>query len=295
MPTITHNINFDSVKAHIPLVQAAIKEHLKVDAGKQASYHIFSVCNFLKNDQTLKSLYNKDTYTLTANLGSVELPCVIEHVLGNFENENDAKWEAENFIRKCQKQIEWNLLKNGELVTSGNSEYTYTIYSKPNPQRGLQVEIKLNAEKGSDIELMLENLTSEILDGFTEKSHAINDESYTFNVFGEEYDVVEDIDCLVDDNMYVIFDSKGIIESSDEEDDIHTIWENKDTEILTFNSYLVLGEFVELQDALENDECTYHAISRQSGTIYSGEIMDVLDSLKYEKHEFSIFREIQRT
>jgi hypothetical protein len=295
MTTLSHTLNTNTVKTHISIVQAAIQEHLKVDAGKQAAYHIFSVCNFLQNDQQLKGLLKKSTYEITTNLGNTEFPCIITHTLGNYSNENEAKYEAEKFLRSCQHQSEWNLLKDGKLIES-DSGYTYTVRAMPTPKKGLQLTINIEGEKYSDLIDHLDNVKDKIEDNNSIGTSIFTREmnNYEFEIFGEEYDVIRDIDCLVSSDEFIIFDANGVISSNALESEINLMWIDRNTRYDSWSSYLIQAELIELEDALENDEEKYHAISSDSKTIYSGEIMDVLDSLKDENQEFSLYMELNR-
>jgi hypothetical protein len=295
MTTLSNTLNKASLKTHITTVQAAIQSELKVDAGKQAAYHIFAVCNFLQNDQQLKGLLKKSTYAITTNLGSAKNPCVITHTIGNFEHDHEGKWEAEMYLRSCEVQAEWNILKDGEILQVDN-DYNFTLRSMPTPIKGLKMTITVEAEKYSDLVDHLDNIKDKI-----ESEHSCGQiplprtmHDYTFEVFGDEYDFIEDITCLVDNNLYAVFDAKGIIESTNDEDDIISTWENRHTEIIDWSGYLIHGEFTELSSALEDDTERYHAISRDNTIIHSGDITDVLDALKEANQEFSLYRELRR-
>lgn len=276
------NLNKDLVKAQIPLIQEAITKHLKVDAGKQAAYHIFSVAHFFKNDNQMKASFEKSHYSIHSNFGTVDFPCMITHDIGMFDSEHQAYYEAEAFLKACKKNITWELVKD-------NKGTGKLIQSRNNPERGLSLSIEIRGEKQSDIEHHLDDVKDQIQSGLRGNGGGSETDSFEFNIYGEEYDVFNDIDCFVDDNTYAIFDAKGVIESSDEEDDILAIWKESDKEIEEWTEFLVHGENVELDYALQNDEEVYYALSRQSGTFYSGQIVDILDSLKDETAEFSLF------
>jgi hypothetical protein len=283
-----NSLNKEIVKTQIPALQKAIKEHLKVDAGKQAAYHIFAVSNFFRNDQQMKAELSKNSYSLSANFGTTDFPCIIKHELGLFSEDHQAIDEAELFLRSCQKTMNWELVKNDEDTGKFLSSFS-------RPEKGLNITIEINAEKYSDVEDLLGIAKEQIMDLHRGDDIGFGtDNNCEFHVSGEEYDVIADIDCLVGDNQYIIFDRNGIIDSDNSEDEIISLWENRDSEYDSWESYLIQAENVELSYALENDEQIYHAISRQSGSIYSGEIMDILDTLKHEKHEFSLFLEIDQ-
>ena len=295
MTTLSHTVNKAAVKTHITMVQAAIQAELKVDAGKQAAYHIFAVCNFLQNDQELKGLLKKSTYEITTNLGDKQNPCIINHTIGNFEHEHEAKWEAEMYLRNCELQAEWNLLKAGELLQVDNS-YTFTIRSMPTPKKGLKMTVTVEGEKYSDLVNHLENIKDKI-----ESEHSCGQmplpcemQNYVFEVFGDEYDINEDINCLVDGADYVILDESGIIENDEDEDDMNTIWADRNTVFDEWSGTLIYATSIELGDALEEDTEIYHAISSDNKTIYHGEIMDIAISLTKETQEFSLYRELNR-
>lgn len=296
---ITHDINTDIVKSQVSKLQSAIKTHLKINAGKQASYHIFSVCHFLNNDQELKSLLKKDSYTLTSNLGTKESPCIIKHELGYFENENFAKYEAEEFIRNCQKQIEWNLLKNGELI-SVDGQYIYTIYSKPSPKHGIQVELSINAEKYSDVVCMLENITSDMENEYSEKQDGYDTNNYSFSVFGEEFDFIENANIEDSEYEYVIFDSKEIKKETDDHFDILNVFAEAYELFDTWHNTLIYAESVTVDEALNietrdfDDEVIFHAFSKENGIISSGKISEILEELRYNNKPYCIYQEISR-
>lgn len=283
-----NNLKSNQIKAQIPALQSAITKYLKVDAGKQAAYHIFAVSHFFKNDQQMKAELSKHSYSLSANFGTIDHPCIIKHNLGLFTEDHQAIDEAELFLRNCQKIMNWQLVKNDK--DTGNF-----INSFSRPEKGLNITIEINAEKYSDVDDLLDRTKEQIMN--LHRSNSIDygtDNNCEFSVSGEEYDVIADIDYLIEDDQYIIFDSNGIKDSDNSEDKIIALWENKDSKYDSWKNYLIQAENIELSHALENDEQLYHAISRQSGSIYSGEIMDILDILKHEKHEFSLFIEINR-
>ena len=297
---ITHKINQSIVKSQVSKIKLAIKEHLKVDAGSQSCYHIFAVSHFLNNDQELKALLKKDSYTLTANLGTKENPCVIKHELGYFENENFAKYEAEQFIRNCQKQIEWNLLKNGEILTVGG-DYVYTIHSKPTPKHGIKVEISINAEKYSDVVPMLEEITSDMECEYSEKQSGSEENNYSFSVFGDEFDYIENANIEESEYEYVLFDSKETKLETDEEYEAASTFAEAHERFDTWEEVLIYAESISVNDALEiesvvdfDDDVIFHAFTKERGIISSGKISDILEELKYEKTPYSIYREISR-
>ena len=297
---ITHEINQSIVKSQVSKIQSAIKEHLKIDAGKQAGYHIFAVSHFLNNDQELKALLKKDSYTLTANLGTKENPCVIKHELGYFENENFAKYEAEQFIRNCQKQIEWNLLKNGELLTVGG-DYVYTINSKPTPKHGIQIELTINAEKYSDAVDMLEYVVSDMEEEYSEKAFGNDENNYHYFVFGDEFDYIENAKIKESEYEYVLFDSKEIKLETNEEYEAASTFAEAHERFDTWKEILIYAESIEVDDALEiesntdfEDDVIFHAFTKERGILSSGNISEILEELKYEKTPYCIYREISR-
>jgi hypothetical protein len=281
------DLTLQNIKTQIPLLQAAIKKHLKVGCGKQAAYHIFAVSNFFTNDNHMKAELNKSMYSITANFGTYEHPCLIKHEIGLFSQDHQAINEAESFLKSFQQKMLWALLKNDEKTGKH-------IEARVSPEQGLNLTIIINGDKHSDICQQLDDVKGMINDGFRGNSGGSESVNFDYDITGEEYDIISDITCLVEDNNYIIFDSKGIIDADNCVDEIDAKWENRDSEYDSWETYLIHAEYVDLQHALENDEQTYHAISRQSGSIYSGEIVDILDVLRHEKHEFSLFKEIDR-
>lgn len=276
-------LTLDQVKTQIPVLQAAIKKVLKVSAGKQSAYHIFAVSHGFTNDQHMKAELAKSPYSITTNLGTVNNPCMINHELGLFLEDFRATQEAEAFLRSCQKNLEWELMKNGDPT----GKY---IQSITRPEQGLHLIIEIEDDNKEKMLQELEGIVSLVKGG----NYHEGGNNFSFTLSGEEYDVINDITCLAEDKSFIIFDSNGIIASDNSTDFIANIWKDSDNAIEEWSGNIIHAELVELSEALENDEQVYHAISRQSGTIYSGEIMDILDSLRYEKHEFSLFMELDR-
>ena len=186
MTTLSKKLNTEIVKSHIPNVQLAIKELLKVDAGKQAAYHIFAVCNFLKNDQTLKSEIKKETYAVTTNMGSSAKPCEIKHTIGDFECEYAGKMACEDFLRDCKIEAKWNILVDGEVYLVGG-EYKYTIRTMPRPEKGLELKLSLKADNYRELNYALERVKSQVEDEF----NCWNDDTYCFEIYGDEFEEEE--------------------------------------------------------------------------------------------------------
>lgn len=281
-------LNQDIVQKQIPLVQAAIKKHLKVDSGKQAAYHIFAVSHFFKNDQQMKGSFDKAEYTLVANLGSEKAPFTVEHKLGSFKTDQEAIAAGEYSIRFCDMEADWKLHRNGESTNMG----IFSQYSEPDKGYRLNLVAYDNSLEG--LRETMSNICDQLEEGRCTGGVINGSSRYSFETKGDEYDPINDIDCIAPDNAYAIFDSKSIIISSDSEDDVYGAWNDREEEIDEWQDFLIYAQNIEVSDALEEDHCTYHAISRSTGTMYSGEIMDILDALQHENSEFSLFQEIER-
>jgi len=289
MTTLSKKLNTQIVKAHIPSVQAAIKELLKVDAGKQAAYHIFAVSNFLKNDQQLKSVLKKSTYEVTTNLGTSEKPCVISHTIGDFEFEHEGKQESEMFLRNCELKAEWSILKDGELLTVDDS-YTYTIRTMPRPEKGLRLTISINGNQYRDLSDSLEFIKSKIDDDSPQWEDQEN--RYSFEVFGDEYDELRDVILSGGGEKYVLIDSTTVVGEASTEENILSILENKEQENPEESESLVYGEKVDAEEALSDDDSSYFAVSKEISMIISGDISYVLEELKESNALFSLYREL---
>ena len=121
--------------------------------------------------------------------------------------------------------------------------------------------------------------------------------TYQYNILGEEYDPIRDCDNFAPSSTYVIFDDNGIIYADKSEDEILGYWETREERSGDWadgwEGDLVMGVNISLQDALQADDMHYYAISHDNTKVYGGEIMDILDSMHDETAEFHLYMQVK--
>jgi len=290
MTTLSKKLNTQIVKAHIPSVQAAIKDLLKVDAGKQAAYHIFAVSNFLKNDQQLKGILKKSTYEVTTNLGTSENPCTISHIVGDFEFDYEGKQASEMFLRNCELKAEWNILKDGELLNVDNS-YLYTIRTMPRPKKGLTLTVSVQGNRFSDLSDSLEFIKQKVDDespGWEDQKNR-----YSFEIFGDEYDDLYDVKLSNEGDEFILLDSNRVFDRASTIEHITSTLENEELKNTEHCNCLVCGEKTDIEEALTNDDDSFFAISTETSEIVSGDIYAVLGAIQEESSLFTLYKVIE--
>jgi hypothetical protein len=287
---ITNPTNLSSVMledSQIKSVKAVIKKVLKVDAKTGSILEIQAICHGYKDFNTVKGLAKKDFYFAKTNMGTHTKPFWIEKSLGQFEHYHEAILEAEKVLEDCQDFIKWFIFKNDENTN-------VTIQSMPNPEKGLEYKITISGETISDIESSLDEIKERInnREGFDRNETS----EFNFVRAGSEYDPMENVEISFNEN-YVIFDSKGVIESERDEDDIEAKWSSRNDDIKEWKDYLIYGESVDLDEAWDyscsEPNSIFYIIRFNSGVFSHGDYDEITESLENESGEFNIFRVVK--
>jgi hypothetical protein len=273
--------------SQIENVKAAIKKVLKVDAKTGSVLEIQAACHGYKDFNTVKGLAKKDFYFAKANMGTRTKPFWIEKTLGQFEHYHEAMSKAEEVLVNCQDFIKWFIFKNDENTNS-------TIQSMPNPEKGFEYKITISGETISDIKSSLDEVKERIDNREVFDSNETSE--FNFVRAGSEYDPMENVEISFNEN-YVIFDSKGVIESERDEDDIEAKWSSRDDKIKEWDDYLIYGESVDLDEAWEHScsepNSIFYVVKFNGGAFSHGDYDDIIESLENESGEFNIFRVVK--
>lgn len=275
------NLTQSNVKFHKNSIKAAIKAVLKVDAGDQSAYHILSIANGFKNDNEMMTYLSCAHYQLTANLGTEREPFVIKHDLGRWSNDLEAYQAAEDFLKHCPHSADWYFIKDGvekeTKIRSGKDE------------NGLTMTIIIHDNNYEGLSQQLEQINSLVESGDFEGQAGLGDARFAYKTEGEQYDPIADCTVFAPAAEHAIFDDNGIIIDGESEDDTITSWNNRLETIEYWEGDLIRGLNVTVDEALQRDHCMFSAISHDNKTIYTGEIMDILDSVRDEEQEFHLY------
>ncbi len=265
----THPI-VNTIKSRTPAVQAMIKKVLKVNSGKQNTQHIIAVSHGYSDYNTLLGLTNNIFYTIQANLGTTENPFFITQDVGEFETEYHALNAAGDILRSCQKNLRWTLLANDKPTS-------LTVDSYARPQRGLNVQIEIQADTFSDIELALENMTEHAQNEITSDYQTHGKPSYRYEVVGEEYDRFASNDIVEDEDEihYVVASEDGLVLVTHDQLEAQSIFSSPEDDTLTS----FLGRQVTLEQARARESDTFFAVSRNTNAFIFGDLDGVLDKM----------------
>lgn len=284
MTQFTKRADLPEMKANKAALTAIIKSTLKVDAGPRSVLDIQAVAEGFTDYNTAKGLVDKDYYSVKSNLGTKDKPFFVERELGYLPHDCEAQRAAHVAINDCNSFMTWYVYKND--VRTGMK-----IETPPTPEKGLEVQITITGDTFDDLDIAWEQVQGKLdtVDGNKGETF-----SYWINSAGDEYDPADDIKIELSHD-YVILDSQGIIEHSDDLCGFSDFWDNRENNIDSYEGFLVYAEEVNLAQAKESINNIFHCIATtSSGGVMSGDYNDMIEAMKDDNRSFVLFREIER-
>lgn len=262
------NANALVIKENSESVVKMIRKHLKVGCKPSHALDI-AASVFVKDYQTLKGLYDKDFYQLSANIGDYSNPIHVTKDLGFFDSIHLANDKADSVLESCSLEIEWRLIKNGKPThVKINTNPAMTM-------NGITVTAIFTGKTVSDALQGVEEARSELESGFKSGGDQSGSSTYEYEVYGSDFESPVATDgkahyCITDSSGWVgeFFDYdealKVFNEAGDNGADI-TSWTG-DLNLLAFiddhdGMLTSTGDDVENDDlcfALEEDGSVYH-------------------------------------
>lgn len=283
-----NQITLGDIKNNSAKVISKVKELLNVGCSPSHALDIAAVACGYKNYQTAKGLLgNKSFYHITTNVGTVEVPFLIERPLGFFKNDSMAQYKFQEEMESCKMDAEWQLFRDGIETDYYRTSSQYDRYRK-----GLAMVAKITGETDTDLVDALNRIIADIdcecgMDG-TEKR------GYSFAKYGDE--VRPNVFDIEASYQYAIISEAGFALETDEEDQAEEAFERAGelgTDIVYWKGDLVFLELVDVEDFADN-KAEIVLVDHKGNEFKRMPFSEAEDFLNYSNQTFYVFRETKR-
>ncbi|MCY9865016.1 hypothetical protein OTK49_21090 [Vibrio coralliirubri] len=284
-----NKMSVSEIKNNASKVSAKVKELLNVGCSPTHALDIAAVACGYKNYQTAKGLLGKQSfYHITTDVGTAEVPFLIERPLGFFKNDSMAQYKFQDEMENCKMDAEWKLFRDG-IATEYHRQST--LYS--HNRKGYALVAHITGENEDDLENSLNCIISKI--GAYQGNDGNKKNGYSFTKYGDEVRPnVFDIEASYE---FAIISDAGFALETDNEEEAEAAFEHAGetgTDIVHWKGELVYLELISIEDFFDDSETEVVLVDHRGYERKRMPFHQVEEFLNYSDQTFYVFRETKR-